>query len=206
LADTALTDAPGDGETPTVAGGGVSHGSSRAHRRAAVEAALKDNPARSNRQIGAKLGVDHSVVGDSRRRLEATGAIPQLMKTIGADGKERRRPPPKPKSAPAAAAADLAALAAAVKLDRELNNARFAALEHSDAENRKLLGREPPAPVSASEWGQVKHVADLTGFSISAIWNFINRGQAESMTTSTGRTIVRIASVPPRRSRASKCI
>ena len=177
--------------------------SARAERRAAIEA-VKDRPEASNRALAADLGVDDTTVGDARRRLETTAGIPQFETRKGKDDKTRRRPPSKPKTALVATAADLAALAAEVKLDRDLNNARFAALEHSDTENRKLLGREPPAPTSGSEWGQVKEVAHLTGFSISGIRSLINREQVDSMMTPAGRTIVRIASVPPRRCRA-KC-
>jgi len=178
--------------------------SARASRRAAIAAALISQPGESNRAIAADLGVDDTTVGDARRRLETTAGIPQFETRKGKDDKTRRRPPSKPKTALVATAADLAALAAEVKLDRDLNNARFAALEHSDTENRKLLGREPPAPTSGSEWGQVKEVAHLTGFSISGIRSLINREQVDSMMTPAGRTIVRIASVPPRRCRA-KC-
>jgi hypothetical protein len=189
-------------------GGAVGNGRpfNRAERRAAIEAALRSRPGESNRAIAADLGVHHTTVATIREQLVTTGEISQFEKTIGADGKARRRPPPRAKTTPAAAAADLAALAAAVKLDRELTNARLAALEHSDEENRKMLGREPPAPTPGSAWGVVKEAARQTGFSTSAIWNFINRKQAEWMTTPTGRVIVRIASVPPRRSRASKCV
>lgn len=53
---------------------------------------LKDNPGRSNRQVAQGLGVDDKTVGSVRRALEATAEIPQLDKTLGADGKERRKP------------------------------------------------------------------------------------------------------------------
>jgi N6-adenosine-specific RNA methylase IME4 len=38
------------------------------------------------------LGVDHKTVATVRREAEGTGEIPQLDKTVGADGKERRKP------------------------------------------------------------------------------------------------------------------
>ncbi|WP_320188884.1 ParB/RepB/Spo0J family partition protein (plasmid) [Agrobacterium rosae] len=63
-------------------------------KRKVVEEQLKDTPESSNRAIGAKLGVDHKTVAKTRNRLEVTGEIPQLERTTGADGKERRKPIP----------------------------------------------------------------------------------------------------------------
>lgn len=57
-----------------------------------IQAQLKDTPSASNRAIAAKLGVDHKTVAGVRTRLEVTGEIPQFERTVGADGKERRKP------------------------------------------------------------------------------------------------------------------
>ena len=188
------------------AGGNRGRPLDHAGRRALIEAALKARPGDSNRAIAADLGVDDKTVAVVRSALEATAEIPRLTKTIGADGKERRKPSPRPRTAPATTAADLAALAAAIKRDREIDNARFFALERSDAENRKLLGREPPAPTPGSEWVFVKEAAGLAGRSESAVWNWIKRGQIKPLTSPTGRTIVRISDLPPKRTAARKCI
>lgn len=177
----------------------------RADRRAAIKAVLVSRPGVSNRAIAANLGVDHKTVAAVREVAEATGEIPQFETRKGKDGKERRKPPPKPRTASAATATDLAALAAAIKRDREIDNARFAALERSDAENRKLLGREPPAPTLGSEWVFVKEAAGLAGRSESAVWNWIKRGQIKPLTSSTGRTIVRISDLPAKRTAGEKC-
>src|SRR5262249_30875653 len=64
-------------------------------RRRLIEDELHDHPEQSNRQIAAGLGVDDTTVGDARRRLEATAGIPQLKKTVGADGKARPAQRPK---------------------------------------------------------------------------------------------------------------
>jgi hypothetical protein len=45
----------------------------RNERRALIEAALKENPARSNRQIGTKLGVPDNTVGATRKEMEDAG-------------------------------------------------------------------------------------------------------------------------------------
>jgi hypothetical protein len=177
----------------------------RAGRRAAIEAALMSRPGESNRTIAADLGVSDHTVSTVRESLEATAQIAQFDGTLGRDGKTRRRPPQKPKAAPAATAADLAALAAAIKRDREIDNARFFALERSDAENRKLLGREPPAPTPGSEWVFVKEAAGLAGRSESAVWNWIKRGHIKPLTSPTGRTIVRISDLPAKRTAGEKC-
>jgi ParB-like chromosome segregation protein Spo0J len=50
---------------------------------------LKTQPQQSNRVIAKTARVDHKTVGAVRAELEATGEIPQLEKTTGADGKAR---------------------------------------------------------------------------------------------------------------------
>ena len=50
---------------------------------------LRDNPDRTDREIGAALGVDHKTVAIIRRELESVGEIPQQDTRTGADGKSR---------------------------------------------------------------------------------------------------------------------
>jgi DNA-binding CsgD family transcriptional regulator len=59
-------------------------------KRERIEAALKANPERSDRQIAEGLGVNHETVSAARDRLEATGGIRQLDKRVGKDGKSRK--------------------------------------------------------------------------------------------------------------------
>ncbi len=61
-------------------------------KRALIAEQIKEQPSISARAIAARLGVDDKTVGSVRRDLETTAEIPQLEKTIGADGKERRKP------------------------------------------------------------------------------------------------------------------
>jgi hypothetical protein len=49
-------------------------------------------PQSSDRTVAKQTKVDHKTVGKTRTRLEATGEIPQLKKTVGADGKSRSKP------------------------------------------------------------------------------------------------------------------
>jgi ParB-like chromosome segregation protein Spo0J len=56
-------------------------------KRALISDQLRETPERSNRQIARDLGVDHKTVADRRTELESTGEIPQLEKTVGADGR-----------------------------------------------------------------------------------------------------------------------
>lgn len=67
-------------------------------RRLIIADELRENPSQSNRQVAKGLGVDDKTVGAVRRRLEGTAEIPQLDRTVGADGKERpsTRPAPAP--------------------------------------------------------------------------------------------------------------
>ncbi len=55
---------------------------------------LRETPALSDRAIGSALGVDGKTVRSVRTSLEATAEIPQLEKTVGADGRARRKPIP----------------------------------------------------------------------------------------------------------------
>jgi ParB-like chromosome segregation protein Spo0J len=49
-------------------------------------------PEKSDRQIAKSVGVDHKTIGAARAKGEQLGSIPQLKKTMGADGKARKRP------------------------------------------------------------------------------------------------------------------
>ncbi len=58
-------------------------------RRQVIADELRENPDRSNRWIAKSLGVDHKTVASVRTPMGATGDLPQLGYTIGADGKYR---------------------------------------------------------------------------------------------------------------------
>src|SRR5262249_55500379 len=76
-------------------------------RRDVIASVLKASPQQSNRQVAAKLGVDHKTVGAVRRQQEAGGEIPHLETTDGADGKRYKagKKQAQPSSPPAAEAA-----------------------------------------------------------------------------------------------------
>jgi hypothetical protein len=65
-------------------------------KRERTKALLKANPEKSNRQIAKVAKVDHKTVGTIRAEKVATGEIPQLKKTVGADGKTRKQPATRP--------------------------------------------------------------------------------------------------------------
>jgi hypothetical protein len=58
-------------------------------KRELIAKLVKAQPEKSNRQIAKVVKVDHKMVGTARAKLAATGEIPQLKKTVGADGKRR---------------------------------------------------------------------------------------------------------------------
>ncbi len=62
-------------------------------KRDLIDAILKARPEQSNRQIAKQVKGDHKKVADRRSKLESTGEIPQLDKTVGADGKARKTKP-----------------------------------------------------------------------------------------------------------------
>ncbi|MBR1286070.1 hypothetical protein JQ597_28865 [Bradyrhizobium sp. AUGA SZCCT0177] len=66
-------------------------------KRELIAAVLKAQPAKSNRTIAKQTKANHKTVGAVRDKLEATGEIPQLAKTVGADGKARKPPAEKAK-------------------------------------------------------------------------------------------------------------
>jgi hypothetical protein len=70
-------------------------------RRDLIAKLLKEQPEKSNRQIAKTAKVDDKTVGAVRREMESTAEIPQLEKTVGADGKVRKQPAKKSKAAKA---------------------------------------------------------------------------------------------------------
>jgi hypothetical protein len=54
---------------------------------------LKAQPSKSNRTIASQTKADDKTVAAVRGKLEATAEIPQLTKTVGADGKARTTAP-----------------------------------------------------------------------------------------------------------------
>lgn len=62
-------------------------------RRDLIAKVLKAKPETSNRQIAKQVKADDKTVGKVRRELEATAEVPQLGKTVGADGKARSTKP-----------------------------------------------------------------------------------------------------------------
>src|SRR5262249_35114546 len=85
-------------------------------KRELIGKLLKAQPEKSNRQIAKIARADDKTVGTVRAGLEATAEIPQLKKTVGADGKARKQPTkkvneesPKPKHTSSQAQRELAA-------------------------------------------------------------------------------------------------
>jgi ParB-like nuclease domain len=74
-------------------------------RRARIEAAIKRNPEKSDRTIGAEVGRDHKTVGGVRRGMEDVGSIPHVEKRK--DSKDRRQPAKKRKAATASKAVNV---------------------------------------------------------------------------------------------------
>jgi hypothetical protein len=66
-------------------------------KRDLIAKLLKAKPETSDRIIAKQAKADHKTVGKTRSKLESTGEIPQLKKTIGADGKSRSKPKTAPK-------------------------------------------------------------------------------------------------------------
>jgi ParB-like chromosome segregation protein Spo0J len=61
-------------------------------KRDLIAKLVKAQPEKSDREIAKIAKVDHKTVGAARAEMEATGEIPQLKRTVGADGKARKRP------------------------------------------------------------------------------------------------------------------
>jgi ParB-like chromosome segregation protein Spo0J len=60
-------------------------------RKRIVADLMKLNPEKSDRQLAKETKLDHKTVAKVRTELEASGEIPQLSETTGADGKTRKR-------------------------------------------------------------------------------------------------------------------
>jgi hypothetical protein len=68
-------------------------------KRDIIAKVLKAQPEKSNRTIAKQTKVDDKTVAAVRTQLEATAEIPQLTKTVGADGRTRRVPQPRARQA-----------------------------------------------------------------------------------------------------------
>jgi hypothetical protein len=64
-------------------------------KREIVAKVLKAQPGKSNRTVAKQTKADHKTVASVRAEKQATGEIPQLDKTVGADGKARTTAPKK---------------------------------------------------------------------------------------------------------------
>jgi transposase-like protein len=69
-------------------------------KRELIAKLLKANPDQSNRSIAKQVNVDHHKVAKVRQRLEATGEVSPVEKTVGADGKARNQPSKKAERTP----------------------------------------------------------------------------------------------------------
>lgn len=65
-------------------------------KRDLIENLLKAKPEQSNRTIAKQVKADDKTVAKVRHEMQATAEIPQLEKTVGADGKARKQPAKKP--------------------------------------------------------------------------------------------------------------
>jgi hypothetical protein len=97
-------------------------------KRELIAKILKAKPEASNRKIAKQTKADHKTVATVRGDLESTGEIPQLEKTTGADGKQRKSrakkiPEPKPP---------------APVTDHRVNGSAEISVEQRRAENARL--------------------------------------------------------------------
>jgi hypothetical protein len=67
-------------------------------RRDLLKKLLKLTPEQSDRSLGRMTKLDGKTVALERRKMQATAEIPQLERTIGKDGKARKRPAKKKKT------------------------------------------------------------------------------------------------------------
>ncbi len=110
---------------------------SRDQVREIVERRLKRTPEKSNRQIATEVGVDHKTVAVIRRSGESTGEIPQLSRTVGADGKFR---PAVVRGVPLARAARVADMALEVTEAARADPARHGALLEAMGRTGRVTG------------------------------------------------------------------
>lgn len=84
-------------------------------KREVIAKIIKADPSKSNRKIAEIAKADHKTVGTVRTEIERTGEIRQFDKTVGKDGKSRKKlarkpkpPPPKPPAEPSQDSQDTA--------------------------------------------------------------------------------------------------
>jgi hypothetical protein len=113
-------------------------------KRELIAKVLKAKPEASNRKIAKQTKADDKTVAKVRCDLESTAEIPQLEKTTGADGRQRKARPKKPPK-PA---------------DRRVMESPEISLEQRRAENTEL-------DLSAEERAAKASASALTGFTVA---------------------------------------
>jgi hypothetical protein len=111
-------------------------------KRELIAKVLRARPEQSNRQIAKQVKADDKTVAKVRAELESTAEIPQLDKTVGADGKARKKPATKAKSA----AHDTGGNGSDPEASAEAMKAAHTAAEDADAEKEsggEFLNDEP---------------------------------------------------------------
>jgi hypothetical protein len=103
-------------------------------KRELIAKLIKAQPEKSNRQIAKTAKVDDKTVGAVRRELESTAEIPQLEKTVGADGKARKQRAEK-KTTPAKP------ILSQVQRELEAKQAHINELERAREHDRDLADR-----------------------------------------------------------------
>jgi hypothetical protein len=129
---------------------------------------LKAAPEKSDREIGRQVKVDGKTVAAVRADLESTAEIPQLEKTIGADGKARRKPKKQ-------AGADGKARRAATKADDQIEQIMTQATGNDvDAEDSAAARRRAYAEATAAD-PQPDDAEDELIHALRHVWSLVKR-------------------------------
>jgi hypothetical protein len=152
-----------------------------AGKRKGIEVLLKANPKESNRQIAETAKASHHTVKSVRTKMESTGQIAQLPKTVGKDGKERpTRPASKARRTPAAGPGDeqpvIDVPADTVATDREMEPAIAVADMEPEPPKKVVLNitkeHRPPKVLSNEE---TQAAIDKANADLDRIPNFLRR-------------------------------
>jgi hypothetical protein len=112
-------------------------------KRELIEKVLKAKPEASNRTVAKQVKADHKTVAAVRGDLESVGEIPQLEKTVGADGKQYKSRPKKKAPEPVEQRATGSA-----EISADERREYYEATENPTTVDGQAVEILPPAPIN----------------------------------------------------------
>ncbi len=160
-----------------------------AQKSEAIERLLTLHPEKSNRQIAEATKSSHVTVGAKRAKMESTGQVDQLKKTVGADGKSR---PTKKKSR----AADRPVINIIDRADEQKGSGKrllITAPTQPKNEKRKVLGAADFLVAELSDLGFRLRLSSDPAADVAAVVEAVPDEQCQKFETAIDSVVAFVA-------------